>query len=54
MLGAPAVSAATAAVPLLGAEPAAARSHDQGLSLTLLGANGGPPPLATRYGISSG
>ncbi|MET7569436.1 MBL fold metallo-hydrolase [Streptomyces sp. NPDC005492] len=60
MLGAMAASAAAAvAVPLLGAEPAAAAtttasaSSGTGLSVTLLGTNGGPPPLATRYGISS-
>ncbi|MFG2953672.1 MBL fold metallo-hydrolase [Streptomyces sp. NPDC048291] len=32
--------------------PSASRSGAP-LSLTLLGTNGGPPPLATRYGISS-
>ncbi|WP_405974977.1 MBL fold metallo-hydrolase [Streptomyces sp. NBC_00988] len=60
MLGAMAASAAAAvAVPLLGAEPAAAATNTgsapsgTGLSVTLLGTNGGPPPLATRYGISS-
>ena len=60
MLGAMAASAAAAvAVPLLGAEQAAAAtntgsaSSGTGLSVTLLGTNGGPPPLATRYGISS-
>ncbi|WP_399892808.1 MBL fold metallo-hydrolase [Streptomyces sp. BBFR51] len=37
-------------------QPAAAapsRPSDARLSLTLLGTNGGPPPLAARYGISS-
>ncbi|WP_405989676.1 MBL fold metallo-hydrolase [Streptomyces sp. NBC_00986] len=60
MLGAMAASAAAAvAVPLLGAEQAAAVTNTgsapagTGLSVTLLGTNGGPPPLATRYGISS-
>lgn len=58
MLGAMAASAAAAvAVPLLGAESAAANTGSltsgTGLNLTLLGTNGGPPPLATRYGISS-
>ncbi|MEV0912208.1 MBL fold metallo-hydrolase [Streptomyces hokutonensis] len=60
VLGAMAASAAAAvAVPLLGAEQAAAATNTgsapsgTGLSLTLLGTNGGPPPLATRYGISS-
>ncbi|WOX13799.1 MBL fold metallo-hydrolase [Streptomyces sp. N50] len=60
MLGAMAASAAAAvAVPLLGAEQAAAATNTgsapsgTGLTLTLLGTNGGPPPLATRYGISS-
>ncbi|WP_416956904.1 MBL fold metallo-hydrolase [Streptomyces sp. Agncl-13] len=59
MLGAMAASAVAVAVPLLGAEPAAAVTDTgsapsgAGLSVTLLGTNGGPPPLATRYGISS-
>ncbi|WP_043677594.1 MBL fold metallo-hydrolase [Streptomyces xylophagus] len=59
MLGAMAASAAAVAVPLLATEPAAAVtntgsvSSGAGLSVTLLGTNGGPPPLATRYGISS-
>ena len=61
MLGAMAASAAAAvvAVPVLGAEPAAAATTTgsapsaTGLTVTLLGTNGGPPPLATRYGISS-
>jgi ribonuclease BN (tRNA processing enzyme) len=58
MLGAMAASAGAAvAVPLLGAEPAAADTESApsgtGMSVTLLGTNGGPPPLATRYGISS-
>ncbi|MFF5301633.1 MBL fold metallo-hydrolase [Streptomyces sp. NPDC013161] len=60
MLGAMAASAAAAvAVPLLGAEQAAAATNTgsapsgTGLTVTLLGTNGGPPPLATRYGISS-
>ncbi|WP_326725188.1 hypothetical protein OHT59_43250 [Streptomyces sp. NBC_00243] len=60
MLGAMAASAAAAvAVPVLGAEPAAAATmtgsvpSGAGLTVTLLGTNGGPPPLATRYGISS-
>ena len=29
------------------------RSSEAGLCVTLLGTNGGPPPLAARYGISS-
>jgi len=60
MLGAmTATAAAAVALPLLGAEPAAAATNAgsvpsaTGLSITLLGTNGGPPPLATRYGISS-
>ena len=59
MLGAMAASAAAVAVPLLAAESAEAvtntgsASSGAGLSVTLLGTNGGPPPLATRYGISS-
>ncbi|MGW7540185.1 MBL fold metallo-hydrolase [Streptomyces sp. NPDC054770] len=60
MLGAMAAAAAAAvAVPLLDAEPAAAAANagsvpsTTGLSVTLLGTNGGPPPLANRYGISS-
>ncbi|MFD3586862.1 MBL fold metallo-hydrolase [Streptomyces sp. NPDC058683] len=49
-----AASAAAVAVPMLSSEAAAApaASSDTGLSLTLLGTNSGPPPLATRYGIS--
>jgi len=59
MLGAMTASAAAVALPLLGAVPAAAATNTgsapsgTGLSVTLLGTNGGPPPLATRYGISS-
>ncbi|WP_245883309.1 MBL fold metallo-hydrolase [Streptomyces hyaluromycini] len=60
LLGAVAASASAVAVPLLSAERASAAtqvtapsSSGSGLSLTLLGTNGGPPPLATRYGISS-
>ncbi|MFJ9626263.1 MBL fold metallo-hydrolase [Streptomyces sp. NPDC101175] len=59
MLGAMTASAAALALAPLGAEPAAAATDSAatpagvGLSLTLLGTNGGPPPLATRYGISS-
>lgn len=59
MLGAMTASAAAVALPLLGAEPASAATNTgsapsaTGLSVTLLGTNGGPPPLATRYGISS-
>ena len=55
-----AAAAATAAVPLLGSSSAVAATSttsttasSTGLSVTLLGTNGGPPPLATRYGISS-
>ena len=57
MLGA--MAAAAIAVPLLGAEQAAAATNTgsapstAGLTVTLLGTNGGPPPLANRYGISS-
>lgn len=49
MLGAMAASAAVA-VPVLGAEPAAAATmtgsapSGAGLTVTLLGTNGGPPP----------
>jgi ribonuclease BN (tRNA processing enzyme) len=59
VIGAVAASAAAVAVPLYGGERAAAAprpgpaASGKGLSLTLLGTNGGPPPLATRYGISS-
>jgi hypothetical protein len=42
---APAAKAATAI--------AAAQSSSPGLSVTLLGTAGGPPPLAARFGISS-
>ncbi|MEV6498636.1 MBL fold metallo-hydrolase [Streptomyces prunicolor] len=54
LLGAVAASAAAVAVPLLSGQAAAtpATSADLGLSLTLLGTNSGPPPLAARYGIS--
>ncbi|MEV0477235.1 MBL fold metallo-hydrolase [Streptomyces prunicolor] len=54
LLGAVAASAAAVAVPLLSGQAAAtpATSADSGLSLTLLGTNSGPPPLAARYGIS--
>lgn len=60
LLGAAAVSATAVAMPLLGGERASAatpasepKDSGEGLALTLLGTNGGPPPLATRYGISS-
>ncbi|WP_443237215.1 MBL fold metallo-hydrolase [Streptomyces sp. 4N124] len=60
LLAAAAASATAVAVPLLGSERASAatsvtgaKGSGKGLSLTLLGTNGGPPPLATRYGISS-
>jgi ribonuclease BN (tRNA processing enzyme) len=68
LLGTVAASATAVAVPLLGTDRAhaterttasknSATTGPQGtgkaLSLTLLGTNGGPPPLATRYGISS-
>ncbi|WP_371548600.1 MBL fold metallo-hydrolase [Streptomyces sp. NBC_00554] len=56
LLGAVAASAAAVTVPLLSGEAAAAAnsdaSSDTRLSLTLLGTNSGPPPLAARYGIS--
>lgn len=56
VLSAVATSAAAAA-PLLTAMQAAAATPATGadapLSLVLLGTNGGPPPLANRYGISS-
>ncbi|MEU9448765.1 MBL fold metallo-hydrolase [Streptomyces sp. NPDC048277] len=53
VLGA-AAAAALCAVPLLTATPAAASAaSDAALSLVLLGTNSGPPPLASRYGISS-
>ncbi|MFJ8058161.1 MBL fold metallo-hydrolase [Streptomyces sp. NPDC096142] len=54
-----AAAAAAVAVPLPGAEQAAAVTDTgpapsaTGLSVTLLGTNGGPPPLPDRYGISS-
>lgn len=52
-----AIAAAAVTVPLLSGQQAAAASSgpaaaDKGLSLTLLGTNAGPPPLADRYGIS--
>nr|WP_243875967.1 MBL fold metallo-hydrolase [Streptomyces sp. 846.5] len=58
MLGALAAgTAAATAVPLLAAAPAVAATSSSvagaKLSLTLLGTNGGPPPLAERFGISS-
>lgn len=58
MLSAVAATAAVAAaVPLLGSTPTVAATPSgasgSGLSLTLLGTNGGPPPLADRYGVSS-
>jgi hypothetical protein len=54
LFGAVAASAAAVAVPQLsGQAPATpATSADSGLSLTPLGTNSGPPPLAARYGIS--
>jgi ribonuclease BN (tRNA processing enzyme) len=54
-LGAIGVSASVlAAADLLGHGTAAqAAPVTAGLSVTLLGTNGGPPPLAARYGISS-
>ncbi|MER5754253.1 MBL fold metallo-hydrolase [Streptomyces sp. NPDC002088] len=56
LLGAMAASAVGAPV-LLGTSPAEAAtpdgSADTPLSVVLLGTNGGPPPLADRYGISS-
>lgn len=56
LLGAVAASAAAVTVPLLSGEAAAAANSDASsgtrLSLTLLGTNSGPPPLAARYGIS--
>ncbi len=43
-----------AAADLLGRESVAQAAPDTAsLSVTLLGTNGGPPPLAARYGISS-
>ncbi|MER5428422.1 MBL fold metallo-hydrolase [Streptomyces sp. NPDC002588] len=57
VLGALASSAVASAALLQGATPAAAATpavaSDGPLSLVLLGTNGGPPPLANRYGISS-
>ncbi|WP_405566826.1 MBL fold metallo-hydrolase [Streptomyces phaeochromogenes] len=56
LLGAVAASAVAAAPLLAGASAAAAApsgSSATPLSLTLLGTNSGPPPLATRYGTSS-
>ena len=59
ILGAVGVSAAAVtAGGLIGRAPAAqaaqaAQGSPAGLSVTLLGTNGGPPPLAARYGISS-
>ncbi|MEV0642462.1 MBL fold metallo-hydrolase [Streptomyces sp. NPDC050619] len=44
---------AGATTPLFAGLPAASYSPDSPLSLHLLGTNGGPPPLANRYGISS-
>ncbi len=54
-LGALGLSASVlAAADLLGREGTArAASDPAGLSVTLLGTNGGPPPLAARFGISS-
>ncbi|WP_406472206.1 MBL fold metallo-hydrolase [Streptomyces sp. NBC_01615] len=49
-------ASAVAAAPLLTSSPATAAptsSSDAAVSLVLLGTNGGPPPLADRYGISS-
>ncbi|WP_329361000.1 MBL fold metallo-hydrolase [Streptomyces sp. NBC_01483] len=52
-----AVAAAAVAAPLLATAQAAAATSasesDAALSLVLLGTNGGPPPLANRYGIAS-
>ena len=56
ILGAAGVSAATlAAGSLIGRTPSAlaAPRPPAGMSVTLLGTNGGPPPLAARFGISS-
>ena len=57
MLGALAGTAAATTAPLLAAAPALAATPPAAagakLSLTLLGTNGGPPPLAERFGISS-
>jgi ribonuclease BN (tRNA processing enzyme) len=61
VLGAAAASAATATVAsLIGRGTAAQASPvsssgppSSGLSVTLLGTNGGPPPLAARFGTSS-
>ncbi|MGW7427116.1 MBL fold metallo-hydrolase [Streptomyces sp. NPDC054813] len=51
------MAATAVATPLLGAAQAAAATSasapDPTLSLVLLGTNGGPPPLANRYGIAS-
>ncbi len=54
-LGASAAVAATAGAGLLGGESQAraATADRAGLSVTLLGTNGGPPPVAARLGISS-
>ncbi|MFJ9541382.1 MBL fold metallo-hydrolase [Streptomyces sp. NPDC101225] len=56
LLGAVTASA-LAVTPLIGASQTAAATSSSGsgtgLALTLLGTNGGPPPLANRYGISS-
>jgi len=60
VLSAMAASAvAAAAAPLLGRLPSAAatppggRTSSAALSLSILGTNAGPPPLADRYGVSS-
>ncbi|WP_329577965.1 MBL fold metallo-hydrolase [Streptomyces sp. NBC_01361] len=58
LTGLAATATATAAVQWAGPQAMAAPVRpaalsDAPLSLTLLGTNGGPPPLATRYGISS-
>jgi ribonuclease BN (tRNA processing enzyme) len=54
LLGAIGVSATVlASADLLARESAAQAASTAALSVTLLGTNGGPPPLAARYGISS-
>lgn len=57
LLGAVAASATAVAVSLPASQQASAATVSEtpakGLALTLLGTNGGPPPLAARYGISS-
>src|SRR5579862_3834881 len=61
LLGASGISAAALTAGVIGRAPAAkaataaAGSQDSspGLSVTLLGTAGGPPPLAARFGIST-